>query len=205
MLPVMADGACWDDVLGTMPQETIAVRRAAFHQLLSGHPAPIETVAYEAGLGVGAAQEAANLVASVGMAEVNDGSIIGMDGLTTRPTRHGVVLNRIQLWTWCAYDIVGIGAALGVEAVGDTRCGACGEPIKVVIREGRPVEQTVVGWLPDESCSNVMAEFCPSALLFCSRAHLDAWRARESVGVGEALDLESLAERGRSFWGPLVP
>jgi hypothetical protein len=102
MLPVMADGACWDDVLGTMPQETIAVRRAAFHQLLSGQPANIETVADEAGLGVGAAQEAANLVASVGMAEVNDGSIIGMDGLTTRPTRHGVVLNGVQLWTWCA-------------------------------------------------------------------------------------------------------
>jgi hypothetical protein len=50
--------------------------RDAFHQLLSGQPAKIETVANEAGLGVGAAQ----------MAEVNDGSIIGMDGLTTRPT-----------------------------------------------------------------------------------------------------------------------
>ena len=60
-------------------------------------------------------------------------------------------------------------------------------------------------WLPDESCSNVMADFCPSALLFCSQAHLDEWRAREGVGAGEAMDLESLAQRGRSCWGPLVP
>jgi hypothetical protein len=90
MLAVMADGACWDDALGTMPQETLAVRRAAFHQLLSGQPASIETVADEAGLAQGNAQEAVNLVASVGMAEVDDGTIIGMDGLTTRPTRHGV-------------------------------------------------------------------------------------------------------------------
>ena len=132
------------------------------------------------------------------MAEVDDGTIIGMDGLTTRPTRHGVVLRGVQLWTWCAYDIVGIAAALGVEAVGNTRCGACGQPINVVLREGRPEAQTAVGWLPDESCSNVMAEFCPSALLFCSKAHLDEWRAREGVGAGEALDLDSLADRGRA-------
>jgi len=205
MLPVMADGPCWDDVLGTMPEETLVVRRAAFNQLLSGQPASIEAVADEAGLAQGQAQEAANLVASVGMAEVDDGIIIGMDGLTTRPTRHGLVLNGIQLWTWCAYDIVGIGAALGVEAVGDTTCGACGEPIEIVIRAGQPEEQGAVGWLPDESCSNVMAEFCPSALLFCSQAHLHEWKTREGVGAGEALDLESLADRGRSFWGPLVP
>ena len=181
------------------------MRRAAFNQLLSGQPASVETVADEAGLAQGQAQEAANLVASVGIAEVDKGIIIGMDGLTTRPTRHGLVLNGIQLWTWCAYDIVGIGAALGVEAVGDTTCGACGEPIKIVIRAGQPEEQGAVGWLPDESCSNVMAEFCPSALLFCSQAHLDEWKTREGVGAGEALDLESLAERGRSFWGSLVP
>jgi hypothetical protein len=116
-----------------------------------------------------------------------------------------VVLNGIHLWTWCAYDIVGIGAALGNEAAGSTRCGACGRPIEVVIHEGHPESHTAVGWLPDESCSNVMAEFCPSALLFYSRAHLDESRGRESVGAGEVLDLESLAECRRSFWGSLVP
>jgi alkylmercury lyase len=151
------------------------VRRAAFRRLLSGHPALIETVADEAALSTHTAREAIDLVVSVGMAELDDGTIGGIDGLTRRRTRHGLNLDGVEVWTWCAYDIVGIAAALGADAVGSTRCGACGRPIEVAIREGRP-EGTAVGWLPDESCSNVMAEFCPSALLFCSRAHLDEWR-----------------------------
>jgi len=194
----------WDEVLGSMPEATLAVRRAAFHQLLSGRSADIETVADEAGLSTEAAREAVDLVVSVGMAEVDDGTIVGMDGLTTRRTRHGLILDGVELWTWCAYDIVGIAAALGAEAVGRTQCGACGRSIEVVIREGEP-EGTAVGWLPDESCSNVMAEFCPSALLFCSRAHLDEWRTEQATASGAALDIEALAERGRAFWRQLVP
>ena len=55
----------WDEVLGSMPEATLAVRRAAFHQLLSGRPALIETVADEAGLSTEAAREAVDLVVSV--------------------------------------------------------------------------------------------------------------------------------------------
>ena len=200
----MDERSCWDDVLGTMPETTLAVRRAAFRRLLSGHPVDLETVADEAGLSTDAALEAVDLIVSVGMAELEAGMIVGMDGLTTRRTRHGLNLDGVELWTWCAYDIVGIAAALGAEAVGRTQCGACGRSIEVVIREGEP-ESTAVGWLPDESCSNVMAEFCPSALLFCSRAHLDEWRTGRATAPGAALDIENLAERGRTFWRQLVP
>jgi len=42
--------SCWDEVLGSMPEATLAVRRAAFRQLLSGRAAFIETVADEADL-----------------------------------------------------------------------------------------------------------------------------------------------------------
>jgi len=50
-----------------------------------------------------------------------------------------------------------------------------------------------------------MAEFCPSALLFCSRAHLDEWRTGQATAPGVALDIENMAERGRAFWHQLVP
>jgi hypothetical protein len=140
------------------------------------------------------------------MTEIDEGTIIiGMDGLTKRRTRHGVIVAGVELWTWCAYDIVGIAAAIRADAIGSTQCGECGREIIVVIRKGRLDGGTaIVGWLPEASCSNVMAEFCPSALLFCSLSHLDKWRAREGIGSGEALDVESLAERGRSDWRQLV-
>jgi hypothetical protein len=199
-----------------MQEATLAIRRSAFHLLQLGRPVKIDDAADAAGLTIDAALEAAELVASVGMAELDEGTIVGMDGLdegtivgmdglTTRRTQHHVVLNSIELWTWCAYGIVGIATALGADAVGTTACGMCGREIEIVVRGGRPDATTVIGWLPDESCSNVMAEFCPSALLFCSPSHLEEWSAQPGVTAGEALDVESLADRGRIAWAELVP
>jgi alkylmercury lyase len=164
----------------------------------------IDEAAAAAGLPLDAAHDAVELVASVGMAEVDGSTIVGMDGLTTRQTQHRILLNGVDLWTWCAYDIVGIAAALGTDAIGNTECGMCGREIEILVRGGRPDATTVIGWLPDESCSNVMAEFCPSALLFCSGSHLEEWSAKPGVAAGEALDVESLADRGRIAWRELV-
>lgn len=197
--------SCWDEVLGTMPEATLAVRRACFRRLLTGQAVRVEDIAIAVGLPVETVRTALDLVASVGMAETDDGLIIGMDGLTTKRTQHRLILDAVSLWTWCAYDIVGIAAALRADAVGSTHCGFCGKAIDVRIQQGEPETTSEVGWLPDESCSNVMAEFCPSALLFCSQDHLDEWRAREAIGSGTALDLSALTQRGRSFWQPLVP
>jgi hypothetical protein len=49
--------SCWDEVLGSTPEETLAVRRAAFRQLLSGRAASIEEVAAAAGLSRDAARQ----------------------------------------------------------------------------------------------------------------------------------------------------
>ena len=80
---------CWDEVLGTMPKATLAVRREAFRQLLSGQAATLEGIAAATRLSRDTAREAVDLVVSVGMAETDDGTIIGIDGLTTRHTLIG--------------------------------------------------------------------------------------------------------------------
>ena len=126
--------SCWEAVLGTMPEATLAVRREAFRQLLLGRAPTIDEVAKATGLSMDTAGRAIRLVVSVGMAETIDSAIVGMDGLTTRRTRHRLILADVEMWTWCAYDIVGIAAALGADAVGDTQCGMCERPAEVVIR-----------------------------------------------------------------------
>jgi hypothetical protein len=193
-----------NEVLDPQPETTLAIRRTAFRRLLSGRTTPINDAAVITGLPVETAREAADLVASVGVAEIDNGTIIGMDGLTTRHTDHRMTLNGVSLWTWCAYDIVGIAAALEADAVGVTACGMCGREIEVVIWRGDPEDNTSVGWLPEEDCSNIMAEFCPSALLFCSTSHLEQWRKEKGAPSGESLDLPALAERGRHDWLQLV-
>ena len=193
-----------EEILAQMPEAILAIRRTAFRSLASGVALSIDEAAAIAGIDIGAARKATNLVASVGMAEIQDSKIIGMDGLTSRETQHRLMLGEIARWTWCAYDIVGIAAALDADALGKTSCGACGKEIEIVVRQGRPEASEAVGWLPGADCSNVMAEFCPSALLFCSREHLNEWRSTLEGSSGEALGLDALAERGRIGWHDLV-
>jgi hypothetical protein len=145
-----------------------------------------------------------DLVLSVGMAETEDGLIIGLDGLTTRQTQHSFILDGVRLWTWWAYDIVGIAAALETDAVGSTHCGFCGKSIDVRFQRGEPETTSAVGWLPDGCCVNVMEEFCPVALLFCSLEHLNRWRERDQPRSGNELDVPGLAETGRRVWSQLV-
>jgi len=138
------------------------------------------------------------------MAEMDEDSVLGIDGLTTRATRHQIELTGVSLWTWCAYDIVGIASALKADVAGVTACGWCNEQIEIAIRRGKPAASKTVGWLPDESCSSVMEQFCPSALFFCSAEHLDRWRAGSDQSSGAALNLNELAERGVDTWRELV-
>jgi alkylmercury lyase len=194
-----------DKILMRLPGATLAIRRAAFRTLAtSGRQVTIEEAAAIAGLDAETALEAAELIASVGMAEIDEGTIVGMDGLTTRPTKHRMLLDGVSIWTWCAYDIVGIAAALRADAVGETACGWCGKGIEIIVRAGVPAPNPAIGWLPRVDCSNVRAEFCPSALLFCSREHLDAWRSQTHADAGEPMTVAGLAEQGRIGWRELV-
>jgi hypothetical protein len=195
---------CLDEALEAMLVAALPVRSAAFGTLLSGRAPSFDEIAARTGLTEVATRHAAERVASVGMAEVDGTNIVGMDGLTTRQTEHCIVLNGVDLCTWCAYDIVGIAAALDSDAAGSTRCGMCGRHLDVRIRNGDPGESDVVGWLPEEACADVRAEFCPSALFFCSAEHLETWRLQSRPRSGESLDLRTLAERGREEWGQLV-
>ena len=195
---------CLDDDREGMLLATLPVRRAAFRRLLSGTTISFEELAVTTGSTEEYARETAVKVASVGKAEIDGTQIVGMEGLTTRRTQHCLSIDGVDLCTWCAYDIVGIAASLATDAAGLTHCGMCDREIEVEIRHGDPGEGPVVGWFPTEACSNVRAEFCPSALFFCSIEHLDEWRVRTGAGPGEALDLRVLAQRGREEWAQLV-
>lgn len=195
---------CLDDEREAMLFAVLPVRRAAFRRLMSGQAASFEELAATTGFTEESVREAAEKVASVGKAEIDGTHVVGMEGLSTRRTQHCISIEGVDLCTWCAYDIVGIAASLGSDASGTTRCGMCDGGIEVEIRNGDPRESSVVGWFPNETCSNVRAEFCPSALFFCTTEHLDTWRLSCGAGRGEALDLRALAQRGREEWAQLV-
>jgi alkylmercury lyase len=121
------------------------------------------------------------------------------------PAGHRLRLAGRQFWTWCAFDGIGIPAALDFDAVLDTRCPYCGRPIQVVIAAGRPpADSPVVGWLPGGPCGNIQADFCPAANLFCTEPHLAAWRATAGDRQGTAATLPELAKSRRRVWADVT-
>ena len=71
---------CLDESREAMLVAALPVRRAAFHQLLSVRAVPIEVVASAVGMSLKSARRSAQDVVSVGMAEMDETIIIGMEG-----------------------------------------------------------------------------------------------------------------------------
>lgn len=135
-----------------------------------------------------------------GRAEVDPaGRLVGIHGLTLRTTRHSFEHDGTVRQTWCAFDSVGIPAALGIEATVRTRCPACGEAVSTKV-SGREVDVSdLVLWLPEvSSTANLMADFCAAADIYCSAPHLT--RHVGDGGRGRMTSLADAVEIGCATW-----
>src|SRR5919108_396666 len=84
------------------------------------------------------------------------GQVVGSHGLSIQPTRHELVIDGKQRWTWCAWDAVGILGALG--ASGQVRSTSPqGVLIELGFDAGRPpASEAVVFLAADECCDSVV-------------------------------------------------
>jgi alkylmercury lyase len=181
------------------------VRRAAFDALWEGTAPQLSTLAAAATQEISYTRRVVAQLVAAGIATIEgdlagDPVIVGADGVTVRTTPHRLVFRDREVQTWCAFDAVGIPAAFGIDAVAHTACPTCGEALHIVLPNGEaPGGSPVVGWWPHAPQGPVNETFCPTASLFCSRAHLDTWLATANA-PGEVLPLIELADRGRVTW-----
>ncbi|MBV9847260.1 MAG: hypothetical protein JOZ47_19650 [Kutzneria sp.] len=189
------------DGLPVLSPSARATRLAAFHALLRGRAADLADLAASTGLSPAATRAAVGEMLAVGLGQVDGGRVTGAAGLSTAPTRHRLSLGGQALHTWCAYDAIGIPAALGQDAVVVTECGHCRATIEITISAGVPPAGTAtVGWWPIGPCANAVEQFCPAANLFCHADHLTCWRRSTGVLDGRPATLADLAEQGRRDW-----
>ncbi|MHB1509320.1 MAG: organomercurial lyase [Acidimicrobiales bacterium] len=190
-----------------LPEDMLAVGRVAFSALQREERLGPEQLALRTGLDADAIDLALRWLHDAGLVERDaDDRTVGFAGLTLEPTNHLLVLDGQSLHTWCAIDVVGIPAALSLDAHVTTSCAHCGAQLTVDIDRGEPPSQSSFrGWLPPTDCKNVRAELCPLANLFCSLEHLEQWLDGAGDPSGEAADLARFAELGRQAWGDLAP
>lgn len=177
------------------------LREVSFALLRSQHrPIAVAELAEAAGLGVGPAQHAVDTLAGAGWLDVDArGSVVGAAGLSLTTGPHALALGDAAFRTWCAYDALGIAAALGADAMMTTTCGQCERLIEVAFRAGVPDR---IGperlWLA-EGDADLRGSFCSPTVLLCGDSHGALW-SRSHADRGELVDLGEGARRGTADW-----
>jgi alkylmercury lyase len=182
------------------------VRREAFHEVRAGRPVEPGTIAERLGVPVGEVREALTALADRGLAELDgSGRVVGVGGLSVRPTRHRLTLEGTELWTWCAADAVGIPAALGADARAVTSCPTCGRELRVEMPGGVAVAGPELRvWIPRaDRVASVADEVCPEVNLFCDETHLGAWRTARGDPPGAGRTVDEVQEIAKRLWRDL--
>jgi hypothetical protein len=128
-----------------------------------------------------------------------EGRITGIHGLSTAPTAHRITHADGDVFTWCAFDAIGIPAALGLDAQTRTTCPTCGSDLDVTYAGGQPTAEADLRlWLPTMQCDNVLSAVCAHANLYCDDQHLTATVADDAIGT--ILTVPAAADLGRATW-----
>ena len=127
------------------------------------------------------------------------GRVLGSAGLTLAHGPHGLEIGGHAFRTWCAFDALGIPAALETDARIETACAVCGRSISLELRDGRATEaRPAILWLAAGG-ADMRADFCAPTVLLCSEAHAYIWAARQA-GRGKALGLNAAVAEGALNW-----
>lgn len=178
------------------------VRHTVFALLVrDGRPVALERLAayLPEHVGHAATNDAVDRLAASGLLDRDpSGAVVGAGGLTLGDGPHRLLLGSRDYRTWCAYDAIGIPAALGVDGAISTKCGACGRPITLrfptAVDEDRPERL----WLAAGG-TDLRAEFCTPTVLLCSVEHADGWAERQGHR-GRVLDLGQAWRLGAGAW-----
>jgi alkylmercury lyase len=184
------------------------VRGAAFRRLLhTGQPTTAAQLAEDLHQSEPATQHAVEVLHEQGQLRLDtDGRIIGSAGLSIQPDRHEITLDGRQFWTWCAYDIFGIFAALAATGHARTVIPDTGQPVQLDFRNGQPHPAPFVLFVPDDDptcCTNAYQQWCPHSNLFHTAEAAIAWADEHGV-TGDVLTLTDAANRGGRAWRALT-
>lgn len=176
------------------------LREAGFALLLRDRrPVEVTQLATAVGLDRDSADGAVTSLAQAGWLDLDDsGRVVGAAGLSLTTGPHRLTLGDDPFRT-CAYDSIGIAAALAANAHLETTCGQCGAPINLAFRGGVP-ERTGPEhlWLA-EGGSDLRGSFCTPTVLLCGESHGAVWAAAQG-GHGVLLNLTDAARQGGADW-----
>jgi len=177
------------------------LREAGFALLFRDRrPVDMADLAAATGLEIEAARSAVSTLVEAGWLDVDgSGHVTGAAGLSLATGPHGLTLGEAAFRTWCAYDSLGIAAALRADALVETACGHCGAPISLGFRNGAPERDGPERLWLAEGGADLRGSFCTPTVLLCGEEHGFAW-AKAQGGRGRLLDLSEGSVLGGADW-----
>lgn len=177
------------------------LRETAFALLLtSGRPIPAKEIGAAAGVGPDGIARLLDELAAAGWIDRDpDGLVTGSGGLSLTDGPHRLAIGARAFRNWCAYDSLGIAAALDAEAVIETTCPVCERSVRIEMTGGEAApDRSERLWLADGG-TDLRADFCEPTVILCSPEHADVWAERQA-GRGRVVDLTDGARLGRETW-----
>lgn len=185
--------------------EVAALRSAGFELLLEhGQPVDQATWASRAGVDEATLADVLTRVQNRGRVELDDeGRLLGLAGLTIRPTRHRLDIAGEERWTWCALDALGIFGALAANGTVYSTDPSTGEDIEISFTGGVPGGDASLFILGGHGDVNVKDTWCPKVNFFNSRHDAESWVEAHEL-EGEIVSAARIAEQAADMWRPVV-
>ena len=177
------------------------IREAAFALLLTERrPLDIDEIARASGAQVDTLPAMLDQLARAGWIDRDtEGRVTGSAGLSLTTGPHQISIDWTAFRTWCAYDAIGIAAALGADVAIRTACAVCGKAIALVTVGGQPpADRPERLWLASGG-TDLRGDFCNPTVLLCSPQHAAVWAERQG-GRGRAVELAEGARLGAEGW-----
>jgi alkylmercury lyase len=177
--------------LGSGPALEQALLATAFRLLLAdgGPVSPARLAEALAGDPERVARTLARLDQHGRLRRTSGGAVTGSHGLSVTPTSHELLLEREQggerrYWTWCAWDAVGILAALGASGRVRSNSPSAGQPIEIDFADGWPADASpeLAVFFADTDCrDSVIDQWCPLVNFYEHAEAARAWAAEHGV------------------------
>lgn len=181
------------------------VRAVAFRHLFgTGTPAPLADLERILDADPAAVEAAVENLERTGRLCRNDsGEIVTAGGISLEPTPHRILTDRGARWTNCAYDALGILAAVGEGEMISTS-PTSGAVIRIDFHAGEPVHHDAVLFLADTSCcDSFLDQWCPNVNLFEDVESAERW-GREHGVAGTVVSVSESTDLAAREWRPLV-
>lgn len=191
--------------------ETQRVLLRCYERLSIGEPVTPDSVAADLAIPPDRVRAALGRVPVTSLEFDDRDRIVGIGGLSLKPTRHRVTIRGRSLFTWCAFDTLFAPEILGVPVTVASTCPASDTPIRLTVTPKAVTriepETAVLSFVtPDAEacCAGIRDAFCRHVNFFASREVAEDRRTEDMLILSVAEGFRLGRVRNCSAFGAIL-